>query len=213
MKENHIVVKKTAGFYTSGELTEHTRHVWIVLHGWGMNAKDFLASFEPLQTADSFFIAPEALNRYYLKGNGSEVGATWMTREDRLNEIKDYVNYLTDIYEFFDLEKFANARITALGFSQGSATVTRWVNAADKKIDTLIVFAGEVAPELLPLHETSGLKRTKNIFICGDADEFFTAPILAKMRSAYTELNFAEFEFKGRHEINIDVLKKAISRF
>ncbi len=207
MKENHIIVNKTARFYTLGELSEKTKHVWIVLHGFSMNAKDFLASFESLLTEEVFFIAPEALNRFYVKGHSGMVGATWMTREDRLNEIKDYINYLDDLYDLFDLEKYAHARITALGFSQGVSTVTRWANITEKKIDTLIVYAGEVAPEVFPLAEASGLRRTKNIFICGNADAIFTSPLLAQMKETYREMNFREIEFKGKHEINTAVLK------
>lgn len=207
MKENHIIVNKTARFFTIGELNEKTKQVWIVLHGWGMDVKSFLTSFEPLLADDIFFIAPEALNRFYVKGHSGVVGATWMTKEDRLNEIKDYINYLDDLYGLFDLQQYSHAQITALGFSQGASTVTRWVNVSDKKFDRLIVYAGEVAPEVFPLSETSGLKRTKNYFICGDSDEIFTAPLLAQMKAGYAELNFTELEFKGKHEINTAVLK------
>jgi predicted esterase len=210
MKENHIIVSKTARFFTLGELNEHTKNIFIVIHGWGMSAKSFLQSFDPLQTEQTFFVAPEALNRFYVKGSGGQVGATWMTREDRLNEIKDYLAYLDDIYELFDFEKYNHAHITAIGFSQGASTVTRWVNSTEKKIDSLIVYAGEVAPELLPLSENSGLKRTKNTFICGTRDEFFTQPLVAKMKDAYSELHFTEIEFEGKHEINLDALRKAL---
>lgn len=207
MKENHLIINKTARFYTIGELNEKTKQVLIVLHGWGMNAKDFLSSLEPLANDETFFIAPEALNRFYLKGSGGVIGATWMTKEDRLNEIKDYINYLDDLYDLFDLEKHPHAHISALGFSQGASTVTRWVNAGNKKIDTLIVYAGEVAPELFPLSDTSGLKRTKNIFICGTQDEYFTPPLVAQMKENYREINFTEVEFKGKHVIDTEVLK------
>lgn len=208
MKENHIIVNKTARFYTAGELNQNTKQVWLVLHGFSMNAKDFLASFEPLFTSQTFFIAPEALNRFYTKGHAGKVAATWMTKEDRLNEIKDYIAYLNDLYELLDLQKFAHAEIIALGFSQGASTVTRWINASEKKIDKLVVFAGEVAPELFPLAETSGLKRSKNFFICGNQDEIFTPPLLAQMRQGYGEMNFTEIEFKGKHVINTEVLQK-----
>lgn len=210
MKENHIVVNKTARFFTLGELGAETKNVFIVLHGWGMDVKSFLSSFEALKEDDNFFVAPEALNRFYVKGSGGQVGATWMTKEDRLNEIKDYLQYLDDLYELFDFEKFPHLHITALGFSQGASTVTRWVNSTIHKIDRLIVYAGEVAPELLPLSETSGLKRTNNIFICGKNDEFFTPPLVDKMKQAYAGLNFTEIEFEGRHEINIQALQKAL---
>jgi predicted esterase len=206
MKENHIIINKTARFFTLGEINPKTKQVWIVLHGWGYDVKKFLAQFEPLLNEETFIIAPEALNRFYLKGNGGMVGATWMTKEDRLNEIKDYIRYLDDVYENFELERFSGA-INVLGFSQGASTATRWVNATEHRIDTLIVYAGEVAPELFPLQSVSGLRRTKNIFICGNQDEYLSSETVTQMKALYHEMNFTEIEFNGKHIINTDVLK------
>lgn len=199
------MVQKTARYYTLGELTEKTKQVWIVLHGFRQKAKGFVTDFEPLLTDKIFFIAPEALNRFYTDTNGSKVGATWMTREDRLNEIKDYINYLDNLYKSFNLAQFTG-QITALGYSQGASTVTRWVNASPNRFDRCIVFAGEVAPDILPLSSDSGLRRSKNYFICGTQDEFFTPELLAKAKPLYQELNFTEIEFEGKHELKIETL-------
>jgi predicted esterase len=133
-----------------------------------------------------------------------------MTREDRLNEIKDYINYLEDVYTSFDLDKFTGI-VTALGFSQGSSTITRWVNASANRFNNLICYAGEVAPELLPLHAGSGLKRTKNYYICGTEDEFFTPALRQQVSEQYKELNFTEIIFEGKHVLNTDVLKPLIN--
>src|SRR5580692_2153135 len=139
-RENHIIVNKTARYYTLGELSENTGSVCLLLHGHGHNAKNFLGAFKPLWNESKLFVAPEGLNRYYLKGFSGNVGVTWMTREDRLNEIKDYIHYLDDLYEFLELEKFTGI-ITALGFSQGASTVTRWVAATAYRVDNVIVYA------------------------------------------------------------------------
>ncbi len=206
MKENHIIVSKTARYYTLGELTGKTKQVWFILHGFGQNARYILRQVEPLYREDIFFIAPEALNRFYLKGSSGDVGATWMTKEDRVNEIKDYTSYLNNLYDSFEFERFS-ASVNALGFSQGSSTVTRWINNTNKRIGTLIVYAGEVAPELFPLRPDSGLRKSKNIFVCGTKDEYFNPEIVSKMKEAYREMNFTEIDFDGKHEINCGVLK------
>ncbi len=205
MNEHHISVKKTARYYSLGGFTNNTKNIIIVLHGFGMNGKDFINSFQPLLNELNYIIAPEALNRYYLKSASGAVGATWMTREDRLYEINDYINYLDDLYMRLGLES-VSAKITVIGFSQGASTATRWVNAGKNRVDTMIVYAGEVAPELLPLSLNSGLRKTKNIFICGDRDEIFTPPLVAEMKLKYQELNFTEIEFKGKHVVNTEVL-------
>lgn len=205
--ENHITVSKTARYYTLGQLNEKTKQVWIVLHGFRQNAKSFVAEFEPLLNDSIFFVAPEALNRFYLTRQGTEVGASWMTREDRLNEIKDYINYLDTLYTGLGLKEF-EGQITALGFSQGASTVTRWLDATPHKIDRAIVYAGEVAPELLPLKEKSGLRKTKNYYVCGTQDEFFTPAALSIVKNDYQQLNFTEFFFEGTHVINTEALKR-----
>ena len=206
IREEHITVSKTARYYTLGELNEHTKQVWIVIHGFRQTAKSFLAEFEPLANQHTVFIAPEALNRFYLSRNGTEVGASWMTREDRLNEIKDYINYLNSLYTHFSLQQFKGT-VTALGFSQGASTLTRWLNATTHKIDRAIVYAGEVAPDVLPLKENSGLKKTDNYYVCGTQDEYFTPEVWAKAKEAYRELNFTQILFEGTHVINTDSLK------
>src|SRR5579862_113588 len=138
IQENHITVQKTARYYTLGEMDGNTKQVWIVLHGFRQNAAGFLQDFQPLLKPGIFFIAPEGLNRFYLDGYAGKVGATWMTKEDRLNEIKDYIHYLDSLYRHFNLVSFKGV-ITALGFSQGASTLTRWVNAGNCKIDNAIV--------------------------------------------------------------------------
>ena len=211
INENHITVSKTARYYTLGTLNENTQQVWIVIHGFRQSAKSFLTEFEPLANSTTFFIAPEALNRFYTDKDGQQVGATWMTREDRLNEIKDYINYLDALYANFNLNNFKGT-ITALGFSQGVPTVTRWLNVTQNKVDRLIVYAGEVAPELLPIKENSRLTETRNYFVCGNKDKFITAERLAIAKTAYKPLNFTEIFFEGKHEINADSLRSLIAQ-
>jgi predicted esterase len=210
MTEKHIIINKTARYYTLGQLNEHTTQVWFVLHGHGQLAGNFIKKFEPLLSDDVFFIAPEALNHFYLKRGSMDVGATWMTKEDRLNEIKDYINYLNDLYENFDLDQYANVKITALGFSQGASTVTRWVNATQHRIDRTLVYAGEVASELIPLQETSGLKQSQNYFIYGTEDEFFKPVIFDEMIARYESVNLNLIKYEGTHEIYSEVLKPLV---
>ena len=210
MLEQHLIINKTARYYTLGTLNEHTKQVWFVLHGHGQLAGNFIKKFEPLLSDGLFFIAPEALNHFYLKRGSMEVGATWMTKEDRLNEIKDYINYLNDLYENFDLDQYPSIKITALGFSQGASTLTRWVHATQHRIDRAIVYAGEVAPELIPLQDTSGLNKTKNYFIYGTEDEFFKPAIFNEMIERYADIKLELIQYEGTHEIYVDVLRPLV---
>ncbi len=125
MQEHYFSTSRSARYFTLGSL-EHAGDLWFVCHGYGQLAARFLERFHPLEAEGRCIVAPEGLSRFYLTESPTErrVGASWMTREDRLHEIDDYVRYLDGMYA-----KLAprQARVTALGFSQGTATVCRWV--------------------------------------------------------------------------------------
>ena len=127
-------------------------------HGYRQLAGRFLPRFADLDDGTRLIVAPEGLSRFYLHdpagGHGKEVpiGATWMTREDRENEITDYVGFLDGVLDEVldealdgDLDEVsaesggAIARLTVLGFSQGAHTVCRWVAAGEAAIERVIL--------------------------------------------------------------------------
>ncbi|MFW6202332.1 MAG: hypothetical protein ACOC8B_07130, partial [Gemmatimonadota bacterium] len=81
------------------------REIWFVCHGYRQLAGRFVRRFAPLDDGNRLIVAPEALSRFYLDDDGgphgpdARIGATWMTRADRENEIRDYVDYLDTLYE------------------------------------------------------------------------------------------------------------------
>ena len=128
MQENHIKVAKTARYFQLGEVGSEIREVWFVCHGYGQNADHFLKHFEFLDNGARLIIAPEGLSRFYLNGFSGRIGASWMTRVDRLNDIKDYVLFLDAIYQqIFEKLDRSSVKVSALGFSQGTATASRWL--------------------------------------------------------------------------------------
>src|SRR5919202_1046254 len=100
MREHHITVTRTARYVTLGDVHEALRQVWFVCHGYEQLPARFRQPSEDLAEGPRLIVAPEALSRFYVEsGAGTRhadvpVGATWMTREDRLSEIADYVSYL-----------------------------------------------------------------------------------------------------------------------
>src|SRR5881296_4496989 len=132
MEEHHITTSRTARYYTLGQLGPSTREIWFVCHGYGQLAGRFVRHFEPLAGKTRFMVAPEALSRFYLEDTAvpasqRKVGATWMTREDRLREIDDYVRYLDALHaEVFARVERGAVTLHLLGFSQGTATACRW---------------------------------------------------------------------------------------
>src|SRR5204862_202573 len=123
-----------------------------------------------------YLVAPEGLSRFYLSESPTErrVGASWMTREDRLAEIEDYVRYLDAVYaDVFGFLDRALVTAHALGFSQGASTVSRWVALGKAKIDRLILWGGEFPPDLdLTLDTTVGrLRAARLALVYGRSDE------------------------------------------
>src|SRR5467141_3346918 len=146
MQEHHFSTPRSARYFTLGS-AEEAADLWFVCHGYGQLASRFLERFRVVAAERRCIVAPEGLSRFYLTESPTErrVGASWMTREDRLHEIDDYVHYLDAVYDNITLP---NARVTALGFSQGSATVCRWAAFGSTRIERLIVWGGEVPPDL-----------------------------------------------------------------
>jgi len=71
MREHHLIVPRSARYFTLGELGPGTRDVWFVCHGYGQLAGRFLRQFEPLMDGTRFVVAPEGLSRFYLESGRS----------------------------------------------------------------------------------------------------------------------------------------------
>ena len=185
--------------------------MWFVCHGYGKLAARFLERFRVLEGEDRCVVAPEALSRFYATENPAErrIGASWMTREDRLSEIDDYVRYLDAVYAKIAP---AAARVTVLGFSQGAATVCRWVAMGSSRVDRLVVWGGEVPPDLDLAHEPAlgRLRASRLTLVYGTRDEFFTPKIIAATEARLREhaIPYDLVPFDGGHEIHEATLAK-----
>ena len=137
-------MRRTARYHVLGDPTK-ARAIWIVLHGYGQLARYFLTKFEGLEEGVAI-VAPEALNRFYLDEAHNRVGATWMTREDRENEITDQLGYLDELVKELRGDR-TDVPLRILGFSQGVATACRWSLLGKTKMDRLVLWAGSLPPE------------------------------------------------------------------
>lgn len=199
-----IEVPKKARYYVLGNPQEEIREIWWAFHGYGQLARFFIRHFEPIIRPGTLVIAPEGLSRFYLSDKFERVGATWMTREDRLDEIADQQTYLNLLHETWKpvMEEYS-PKVTMLGFSQGVATVWRWLEQQPQiHADRLILWAG------LPPEETAGISaRGSNLEVhaaLGDDDPFITNERLRKFYQIVesTGLPFTPHEFNGGHVID-----------
>lgn len=182
MIEHHLAVTRTARYFAiggEGEPAEPIRELWIVCHGYGQLAAKFLEPFVPLATPWRRIVAPEGLSRFYLErsrvgvNTNADVGATWMTREDRDHEIADQVAYLDALLDHLEPEGPASGvRLRVLGFSQGVATVSRWlVRARRARPDGVILWAGSFPGDVDRELFASRLAGAPVVFVVGTRDE------------------------------------------
>ena len=207
MEEHHIRVRRTARYYTLAPAQE-PEEVWFVLHGYGQLARYFLRHFDAIQNGRRLIIAPEALSRYYLPGH-TRVGATWMTREDRLTEIDDYLGYLDTLHDQI-FERVDRGRVTVhlLGFSQGGATAIRWATSGRVDADRLTLWASELPPDLDLAAHADTIRRSALTFVVGTEDEFLTPDSLAGQKALLAEhsIHCRLQTFPGPHKIDTDTL-------
>lgn len=195
----HITTTKTARIFTHGKLTEKTKLVWIVAHGYGFLAEYFIKKFEILDENEHFVLVPEALNRFYTTGMSGRVGASWMTNEDRENEIADYITYLDNVYKTLNLQ--TATKIVALGFSQGASTIARWSMKTDFRIDSLVFWGSSIPNDCLIFKDK--INALSPYLLVGDEDEFITDQIKEEVLKGLDNagITFSHIFYKGGHAI------------
>ncbi len=214
--EHHLTVNRTARYALLGTVDEEVTDVWFACHGFGQLARSFLRELAPVAARHRLIVAPEALSRFYLgevtgaTSATARIGATWMTREDRLSEISDYVGYLDAMYRrIFEIIPREQARVTALGFSQGVATACRWAAVGAATIDRLVIWGGRLPDEFTAPEHVVALKRMKVIAVLGRDDPFLTNGAQRVERARFENLGIdAEWlAFEGGHAIDQKTLE------
>jgi predicted esterase len=210
--EHHLTVARTARYYTLGE---PRRAVWIVAHGYGELAAEFAGRFAPVDDGTRLIVAPEGLSRFYHaspappnpqpRERGS-IGASWMTREDRESEIGDQVTYLDAVHDaIFARVPRDGVRLTVLGFSQGVATVTRWLARRPIRAERVVCWAGAIPEDAL-----SGMRGKPLTMVAGTRDIYAPAERIAEIGAQMAAVNvtYRQLSFAGGHRLDDGVLKQ-----
>ncbi len=156
--------RRTGRYALLGASPEQARVVWFVLHGYAQLAPRFLRHFDGIVPADCCIVAPEGLSRFYVdmpQGDGrhlQRVGATWMTRENREDDIADTMFWLDTVYRDIVPAEENGPAIGVLAFSQGVATATRWLASGSVRPRAFVVWAGGLAHDVPadPLQQALG---------------------------------------------------------
>lgn len=203
-------VGRTARYLTLGPTEGRPDQVWFACHGYGQLASDFLSHCSALDDGKRLIVAPEGLSRFYRGGGNGEVGASWMTREEREIEIEDYVGYLDELYTrtFQRIDRDA-VDVFVLGFSQGGATACRWVVQGAGHVEHLIVW-GEFIPA--ELHSREGHRHLRAVdlhLVYGERDRYINADQRAEQRQHLDAhgVQAHEWSFSGGHRLDDEILR------
>jgi predicted esterase len=207
--QHSIILSYKARYFTYGTLNSTTKNIWFICHGYGQLAAFFIRKFHALNPDENYVIVPEGLHRFYLNGHSGRVGASWMTKEERLSDIENYVNYLDTVYTQ-EVKTNYNATIILLGFSQGAATASRWAAMGKSKIDRLILWAGVFPPDLPFESCLNKINNLNPLLVIGNQDEFISADEMKEKEKWLSEqcINYKLLTFDGKHDIDEEILLK-----
>lgn len=213
MEEKIIEISKSARYITLGQSSDALKQVFYLFHGYGQLASSFMEEFSYIAHGSRYFIAPEGLSRFYLSGSSGKVGASWMTSEDRKHEILDYLQYLDRVYEEVN-QNLPEIKLNTIlmGFSQGVATVCRWLEQLRVPAEKLILWAGKIPPDLDLWRVKAHYPDLEVFLVSGTKDPFVRSEILREQeeRLEKADLHYRKIRFEGKHEIHPPTLRKII---
>ncbi|MFY0607051.1 MAG: hypothetical protein JXR10_10065 [Cyclobacteriaceae bacterium] len=210
INEKHIAFETKTPYATLNELTTDTKRIWIVFHGYGQLSRFFIRKFTGLDPKENFIIAPQGLSKFYLEGFTGRVGASWMTKEDRLMEIDMQMRYIDGILNKEKVHS-ADVEINYFGFSQGVATMFRYSAYAKLPFRKMIVWAGSVPPELEKKDFDFVNNKVSVQYFTGRQDPFYKEGMeqdqIARIKSLM-DITPVTHWFDGKHEVIQDLVSE-----
>lgn len=209
--KKQISIVKTHKYSQLGEFSKKTNTVWIVLHGYGMLSEYFIKKFECILNDRTVVIAPEGSNRFYLENNYYRVGASWMTKLDKEKDIEDNISFIQTLYSnIIDEIGHTNFKLNTLGFSQGGATLVRWIMSNSITIDSLILWGSDIPKDCLTKEKKSRWSLIDVKLVIGNQDEYINEENKQKVIDLINSygLKYELVEYDGSHKIIEKELEK-----
>lgn len=168
-------------------------------HGYAETAEVQLRRLHDVPGLDSWVVVSvQALHRFY-HGRSREVGASWMTRQDRELAIADNLRYVAAVVDAVSGWQAPGTPLVFAGFSQGVAMGFRAACASSQPVGGVIALGGDVPPELEP----DALRKVRRALVGrGERDDLYPA---AQWEADCRRLRAAGVEvtpcvFAGAHE-------------
>ena len=213
MSQTHwIPVAQEQRVDSLGALSESTKHVWVGLHGYGQLVQFFARHFRSLVTEERTFVFPQGPHKFYLNGVHGRVGASWMTKDQRLVDIANQRIYLGFVFRWIK-KQAPKATIHCIGFSQGVATIMRCIGHEDVQPSSLLAWAGSWPPDLDETNRAT-LEKLRFKACFGSQDEYITTEKQQEMIGYYLEkYNFEPLVsvYEGGHSFDAEKLAQEIA--
>ncbi len=212
MNVRYLKFEKTGRYYLSGSADRVYNKICFVLHGYGQLASYFIRKFQQPELENTLFVAPEGMHRFYLPENRNRVGASWMTKEDRLNDISDYCGFLDQVYAQIIDKTGTPQSVGLLAFSQGVATACRWLANTGYHFDYMINWAGAFPPDLNFEKALERMHKLPLQMVMGTDDEYISEERLKEHLSFLQKKGFEPklTRFEGGHTIPADTLVEVL---
>ncbi len=212
MEKHSLKIKKSARYFVSGTPGPSIKKVWFICHGYGHLGNYFLRKFEELNDSTTLFVSCEGLSRFYVSGFSGRVGASWMTKEDRTEDIEDYIGYLNAVYDKIMNMQTTPVHITAFGFSQGTATICRWLEAGSHRVDQLVVWAGGIPDDIDLVVKRDRFNSFRKVLVVGTQDEFIKETEITSLcnRLDNDGIKKEVIRFEGKHELHEETLRQLL---
>jgi predicted esterase len=214
VQTRRLTTTRTARYHVAGALAGPRPELWFALHGYGQLAADLIRAFEPALPPGRLVVAPEGLSRFYLRGTGGRVGASWMTREEREEEIADQIAYLDRLHAVLAPEaRAAGAVIGLFGFSQGTPAAARWAVLGDARPARLVLWAGGFPPDLDQGRARAALAGVRVELVRGDGDPNHHRERVEEEAARLREVGVepALVRFAGGHELEPATLQRLLA--
>lgn len=227
---HRITVARTARYATVGADAADAARLWIAFHGYAHRAEDFVAPFAESVPTDTRVVAPEGLSRFYLEmprpdgAHLARTGASWLTRDDREDELRDAMAMLHAVvareHASITAARGMPPALGVLGFSQGVAMSMRWVADAasnpaltmETPVSAHVLWAGGMAHDVSNEHMRAAWTNTAVHVVAGERDRFASEDARTNLRARMTAIGVSaeEHAFDGGHRLDTLLLSKLL---
>ena len=210
-----MIAEKQVNYNTSNTYTilnsfgSETKNVWLVFHGMGYLSKYFARYFKELNPSENSIIVPQAPSKYYQGKDFKHVGASWLTRENTVEDTKNILNYIDAVWN--NEMPVGSFRFIVLGYSQGVSIAMRWLASRKIVCDELVLHSGGIPKELNASDFEYLPSECHVTYLYGDRDPYITEARKTEESlkgNAIFGDRLSVTVFKGVHEVNTSYINR-----